>query len=194
LAAAPCGMLVRTMIRLEERELAGEIEALTGERVADCNQCGKCTAGCPMAPDMDLSPNQIMRSAQLGLTDRVLRCRAIWLCASCETCATRCPMKVSLAAIVDVLRQMACRRGLADRSTHVPQFHEAFLASVGKHGRAHELGLILSYKLRARRLFDDMALGLRMLREGKLKLFPDRIRGRDDVSRILRRSRGHPER
>jgi heterodisulfide reductase subunit C len=140
-----------------------------------------------MAVEMDLQPNQIMRLAQLGLTERLLRSRAIWLCASCETCATRCPMKVSLAEVVDALRRLSIERSVADRSTGVPQFHQAFLSSVRRNGRAHEMGLIAEYKLRTRRFMDDVPLGARMFLQGKLALLPDRIRGRAEVARALER-------
>jgi len=62
-----------------------------GIDITRCYQCGKCTAGCPMAQSMDYSPRQIVRLLQLGLADDALRSRTIWMCASCETCATRCP-------------------------------------------------------------------------------------------------------
>ncbi|MDR2106559.1 MAG: hypothetical protein LBP24_04045, partial [Coriobacteriales bacterium] len=42
----------------------------------DCYQCGKCTAGCPMAHEMDLVPRQLIRMLQLGFIDRALNARA----------------------------------------------------------------------------------------------------------------------
>jgi len=175
------------MVVLRNATLARAIRDLVNESVVDCNQCGKCTAGCPMAWAMDIQPNQVMRMAQVGAEDRLLRSKAIWLCASCETCATRCPMKVSLAEVMDALRQLSRQRGVADESTRVPQFHDAFLSSVRRFGRTHELSMIGAYKLRTRRLFDDMVLGAKMLSQGKLALMPHRIRGRDEVARILDR-------
>jgi len=182
------------MIRLRGSSLPGQIEKTSGQRVFDCNQCAKCTAGCPMSFTMDIQPNQIIRLAQLGEADRLLRSKAIWLCASCETCAARCPMSVSVAEVVDVLRQLSRERGLADLSTRVPQFHDAFLASIARHGRAHELESIGVYKAKTRRFFDDIGLGLRMFRQGKLSLLPHRIDGRSEVSRVIRRKpdRGEP--
>ena len=38
-----------------------------------------------------------MRNVQLGQRETVLHNRTIWLCASCETCTTRCPQGVDLA-------------------------------------------------------------------------------------------------
>lgn len=68
-----------------------EVEKASGQKMAECYQCGKCSAGCPMVGYMDLPPSQVMRLIQLGRRDTVLGSRTIWLCASCETCTTRCP-------------------------------------------------------------------------------------------------------
>ncbi len=176
------------MINLTGSTLAADIERLVGQRVVRCNQCGKCTAGCPMAAEMDLQPNQIMRLAQLGQEERLLRSRAIWMCASCETCATRCPMGISLAEIMDALREMSLERGMADTSTRVPQFHQAFLDSVRRNGRAHEVALIGQYKMKTGRFFDDIPLGIRMFFEGKLALLPERIQDKAMLARMFRRS------
>ena len=178
------------MLELGASTLGRRVEGLSGQRVERCTQCGKCTAGCPLSPDMDIQPNQIMRMVQLGVEERLLRSRSIWLCASCETCAARCPMGLSTAEVADALRQLALDGGMADTSTGIPQFHRSFLESVARHGRAHELGLVGVYKLRTRRLLDDMSLGVRMLLEGKLSPTPHRIVGRAEVARILGLGRG----
>ncbi|MGO8880246.1 MAG: heterodisulfide reductase subunit C, partial [Desulfomonilaceae bacterium] len=33
--------------------------------INQCYQCGKCSAGCPVAPEMDLLPHQLVRLAVL---------------------------------------------------------------------------------------------------------------------------------
>jgi heterodisulfide reductase subunit C2 len=91
-------------------DLVRRIELISGQRLLECNQCGKCSAGCPVAPAMDMLPNQVMRLAQLGLAD-VLDCQAIWVCTSCLTCITRCPKGVDLSRVMEALRQIRLRRG-----------------------------------------------------------------------------------
>ena len=74
--------------------LRGQVREETGQSVFNCYQCGKCTAGCPLASEMDYSPHQILRMLQLdlpGMEEEVLGALSIWLCLTCETCATRCP-------------------------------------------------------------------------------------------------------
>ena len=56
------------------------LEQLDTQTVADlahtnvqaCYQCGKCSAGCPVADKMDLLPNQLVRLVQMGRIDRAL--------------------------------------------------------------------------------------------------------------------------
>ena len=67
-------------------------------------------SGCPIGPEMDLLPSQIMRLAHLGLEGEVLESESIWLCASCEACTTRCPMEIDIAAVMDALRILAVER------------------------------------------------------------------------------------
>jgi heterodisulfide reductase subunit C len=90
--------------------LVREIETISGQRLLDCYQCGRCTSGCPLVEEMDILPNQVIRLAQLGLRD-VLEARAPWVCAACLTCQARCPKGVDLPRVMEALRQIAQRQG-----------------------------------------------------------------------------------
>ena len=89
-----------------------QVEEISGQDLLACNQCGKCSAGCPVVAVMDLLPSQVIRMAQLGMED-VLECNTIWICASCLTCVTRCPKGVDLPRLMEALRQIALRQGAA---------------------------------------------------------------------------------
>lgn len=91
-----------------------------------CYHCRKCTAGCPAASYMEYNPNKIIKMIQNGQKDKVLNSSTIWLCLSCETCITRCPNKVDIARMMDVLRQMAIESGVGAREKNILKFHEAF--------------------------------------------------------------------
>jgi heterodisulfide reductase subunit C len=142
---------------------------------------------------MDLSPNQVMRLVQLGdeAADRkALASRTIWSCAGCLTCTQRCPQKLDLAAVMDVLRQASYERGVVSPAQKkVLAFHEAFLKTVQKTGRMSEMALVRRYKLASGDLFSDLTLAPRMLFKGKLKLKSHKIKGRREVQRIFERCR-----
>jgi heterodisulfide reductase subunit C2 len=164
-----------------------EIRRLCGEKVLECYQCGECTAGCPAAFAMDVTPNQVIRMAQLGMKDDVLATSAIWLCAGCETCATRCPKGVSLSRIMDACRQIAVESGTKPKELAVVQFHEEFLNEVKRNGRVHELGLVAMYKMRTRNFFADVFQGIQMFMKGKLAVVPTRIKGTKEVRGLFRK-------
>ena len=90
-----------------------QVEEISGQDLLSCNQCGKCSAGCPVVAAMDLLPSQVIRMAQLGMED-VLESNTIWICASCLTCGTRCPKGVDLPRLMEALRQVALRQGVAE--------------------------------------------------------------------------------
>lgn len=87
-----------------------KVEELSGQNLLACYQCGKCSAGCPAVSQMDILPNQIIRLAQLGLKEELLASRAIWLCASCMTCNTRCPKGINIAEVIEAVRLILLRK------------------------------------------------------------------------------------
>ena len=89
-----------------------QVEEISGQDLLACNQCGKCSAGCPIVAAMDLLPSQVIRMAQLGM-EEVLESNTIWICASCLTCVIRCPKGVDLPRLMEALRQIALRQGAA---------------------------------------------------------------------------------
>ena len=48
------------------------VEEESGQKLNNCYQCGKCTAGCPYTDEYDISVSQIMRLTQAGQKDKVL--------------------------------------------------------------------------------------------------------------------------
>jgi len=60
---------------------------------------------------MDLLPSTVMHLAQLGQKDTLIRCRTIWICASCLQCSVRCPRGIDIQKVMDVLRQIALAEG-----------------------------------------------------------------------------------
>lgn len=173
--------------------LADQVKSITGESVANCYQCAKCSGGCPLAEDMDIPPSQLLHMIQLGLPEldeRVLNSLTIWLCLTCETCVTRCPKEVDLPKIMDFLRQESLKRGLINpQAKKIIAFHKAFLDTVQYTGRLYEVGMTADYKLRQpQTAMQDVFTAPKLFMMGKLNLFPHMIKGRDQIARIFART------
>ncbi len=159
-------------------ELLSQVTERCGVKVQECYQCGKCTAGCPIAPFMDLMPRQVMRAVQLGQSDLVFRSSTIWLCASCQTCSARCPLEIDIARVMDVLRHLARRQGVKPAQTDIVLAHDLFLGSVRRLGRLYEVGLVAGLNLGTRRpLANVLDVGLPLLLRRKLHPLPRRAGG-----------------
>ena len=167
-------------------DFAETVKRISGIDVNLCFQCAKCASGCPVSYAMDYTPNQLVHAIQLGLTDLVLSSKTIWLCASCQTCTTRCPQDVDLAGVMDALRIMAIRTGVKPKVPEVAAFYRASLFNIRFFGRMYELGLIGMLKLSTGQLTKDLGLGIRMLKKGKLKLLPT-FRGSTMTKRLFAR-------
>ena len=154
------------------------IEELAHTTVADCYQCGKCSAGCPMSDQMDVIPSTLIRLVQYGDVNEAARSAAVWQCVSCQTCSTRCPKSVHIAGILDALKQISIERNLVHKKfKRVVAFHKSFLDTVRRNGRTNELELVAQFKIRGflgdfsiPKALKDSMLGPKMLGLGKLHL------------------------
>lgn len=85
-----------------------------GERLNQCYQCTKCTAGCPIAEiDENYNPRRLMRMAILGMREEVLKSPELWMCLQCYTCQERCPQDVKISEVITVLKNIAFEAGHA---------------------------------------------------------------------------------
>ena len=175
-----------------------EVEEKSGVKVSACYQCRKCTNGCPVTFAMDLYPDQVMRYIQLGLRKEILGSSTIWVCASCETCTTRCPNEVDIARVMDYLKQTIVRKKAKAAERKVLTFHRVFLDSVRKRGRVFETGLMQNYllksgelihKLKNQTLMEEMRLGWTMVRKGRLNLLPRKIKGKNEIKKMFENRR-----
>jgi len=105
-------MRIQISINKVRGSFVRQVEEISGQDLLACNQCGKCSAGCPVVAAMDILPSQVIRMAQLGM-EEVLESNTIWICASCLTCVTRCPKGVDLPRLMEALRQISLRKGVA---------------------------------------------------------------------------------
>jgi heterodisulfide reductase subunit C len=171
-----------------DQAFAKKVKEISNANLDRCYQCYTCTAGCPVAYAMDYYPHQIMRMVQLGVKDKVLTSSTIWLCAACETCATRCPNEIELVNVMDTLREMALEEGVEVKEKEIVSMHKTFLSVIKSLGRQHEISLLVLLKMKTREFLKDMLLGMNMFLKGKLKIMPHKIKGVDQIKGMFERS------
>jgi len=158
--------------------LQSEILQISGEKIQNCFQCQKCSAGCPLNFAMDILPNQLFRHIQYGHRDKVLTSKTIWLCASCHTCSTRCPNSIDIAKVMDTLRAISTRSGAAPGEKNISLFHKFFLGLTKYTGRTWEPGMGV-YVLQTGGLGGMMGWTMKMFLKGKISLIPTFKGGRE---------------
>ena len=172
--------------------LGDNLQCHTGISASKCYQCGKCSAGCPLSSDMDYPPSMIMRMLQTKLPaheEKILKSLSIWLCLTCETCYTRCPMEIDIPKAMDYLRTESLKAHKAHKkASDIISFHRAFLDSVRYTGRLYEVGMISDYKTRTLHLLQDVLLAPLLFVKGKLHLFPELVKDRSILKKIFRKT------
>lgn len=145
-----------------------------GQDLARCYQCGKCTAGCPIARGMDIPPHQVVGLLRLGQVEVLSQAESLWLCVGCGACWVRCPNGIHVGELVDALRQSLQAVSGGGPGQDIAKFHQLFLEHIRRRGRVYELGLLARYKIVTGGLFQDLPLAVRLLRRGKIPFFPPR--------------------
>lgn len=184
---------------IPDGELMRRAQAECGVALGACYGCKKCSNGCPLTFAMDLHPYQVVRLAQLGQTAELRACRTIWVCASCQTCLTRCPNQVDLPRFMDWLKQVLAEEGAPVPEPRTLIFHRLFLREVARRGRVFEGSLMGRYLLATGGLLGAEArrnavLGMAMLKRGRLKLTPAGVKHRRWLKGLFARpARAHGE-
>lgn len=169
-----------------ERSFAEEVAERSGQDLALCYHCLKCSAGCPVGGHMEFKPNQVIRLIQYGEREKLLRSHTIWLCVSCMMCGVRCPNEISIGAIMDTLREMSIEAGYAYESErNVVMLHEEFVRNIKMWGRLHEVSFFVPYIARSLAVFDNATSGVLLMARGKLPLLPKQIRGIEEIDRLF---------
>jgi heterodisulfide reductase subunit C len=174
--------------------LALETDRLSRQTVELCYHCHKCTAGCPVVEAMDYGPDRILRMVSLDQRQEILSSRDIWLCAGCNTCATRCPNDIDIAAVMDALRQLSIREGIVAGEKDALLFHRLFLGVVERMGRSHEAAMLGLFKvLSDTPLMNDVGAGIGLFMRGKVPLLPQRSGAAREVHAIFQECRSAAE-
>jgi heterodisulfide reductase subunit C len=168
-------------------DLIAEIQKISGTDIRSCLQCRKCSNGCPVTGMAKVHPSDIIRGLQLNTGDKIFESDLIWMCASCETCYERCPMKINMAEVMDALRIIAVRRNLTRQKGNVALFNKRFLGTIRMFGRTYDIGMIAAYKLGTSTYLQDTDKFPMMLLKGKIALMPSFQADKKYTNRIFAR-------
>ncbi len=79
------------------------------ERLRTCVHCGSCTAACPTAARMGVSPQRLVRLLKLGLREEALATQSFWRCTSCRSCSQSCPRGIPVLETMIGLKSYSIR-------------------------------------------------------------------------------------
>jgi Fe-S oxidoreductase len=101
---------------------------------------------------------------RLGMEERVLHSRAIWLCTSCYMCTERCPREIKITDTLIGLRSLAIERDL-DVPENLKVLRDTVAANYNISGDANDTRLIWSQNL------EEQALAFRKKRKAEVLFF-----------------------
>ncbi len=162
-----------------------------------CYQCGKCSAGCPVAADADMMPRQVMRHLQLGQVEPVLKSNMPWLCAGCGMCLARCPQEIDLPSVMLACRREAKRNG-SPAVSEVDRFNELFIDGVHQQGTSDEAMLAMRFNITTGHLLQDALSAPKMVTRGMLGFHGKQPEKSKEVAAIIDKARAaeqsaHPQ-
>jgi len=94
----------------EGKGLQGEIKRISGTDSSKCMRCGKCSATCISAADMEVSPHLFVKNVEEGNIGWLAESNTLWKCLSCFACVERCPRGVEPANLVEAVRLSVIRQ------------------------------------------------------------------------------------
>lgn len=170
-----------------EKTIIEHIASEAEVKLHECYQCGKCSAGCPMAESMDLMPRQVVRYLQLGKIENVLKSKSIWMCASCHTCVERCPHSINLPGLMEESRMEAKKRGYV-ALRDVDKFNNIFMENVKIFGKSQEVILEGLYNVTSGHFLQDMKHVPHMLKHKIVGPEVHVVKGINEVREIIEKS------
>jgi len=179
----------------EDLELLHEVALLTpgDSHLEMCIQCGTCGGSCPSGSAMDHTPRAIFAMLRAGMREEVMKSNTPWMCVSCYYCTVRCPQDIHITDVMYTLKNMALKSKMFQDTT-ASDFSKTFISYVENYGRSFEIGLAGIHNVTHLRLavrlpnMVPMALGM-LTKKGMSPLPPKRIKGMNDLKKILKRAK-----
>jgi heterodisulfide reductase subunit C len=144
-----------------------EVMARSGQNLTACYQCKRCASGCPVAEDTGMvTPNRLIRMVVLGDIENSLTNKLTWKCLFCHTCGTRCP------------------NNIWGRINEIGMMGEFQLRNMWDHLKKGNYVAILS------EIISKSTLAWKMFKQKRLHLSFHSSKGRDEISRLYKKSAG----
>jgi heterodisulfide reductase subunit C len=182
-----------------------EVMARSGQNITACYQCKRCASGCPVAEDTNMvTPNRLVRMVVLGDIENALTNKLTWECLFCHTCGTRCPNNIKTGRIADTLKKIALDAGIDPQQPEYKNFHRAFFNYSLRWGRINEIGMMGEFQMRnmwdhlkkgnfdaiLSEIMGKSSLAWEMFKQKRLHLSFHSSKGRDEISRLYKKSAG----
>ncbi|MCD6309625.1 MAG: 4Fe-4S dicluster domain-containing protein [Candidatus Eremiobacteraeota bacterium] len=173
---------------LQERFWKAIKEFPEGEKFKLCIQCGTCGGSCPSTDAMEYTPREIFGMLRAGYIEKALMANTIWNCASCYLCTVRCPAGIKITDTMYALKSFAVKEGLYDKKLNAPVMTKAFVGNLERYGRSYEIELLIRYYLGTNPLglIGQSPLGAALFFKGRLPLLPTKIKGIDQLQKIIK--------
>jgi len=144
---------------------------------------------------MEFPPRKLIAMIRAGMRDEVLSSNSMWFCLSCYMCTARCPRGVKPTELAHALESLANQQGFRIGGTSTPALYRSFVDSIKGNGRVHEFGMMLKFYLsiipslisHPVATIKMAPLGLQLFLHRRLPLMPTRIKGREELSRIIQK-------
>ena len=160
----------------------------SGHQISTCIQCGTCTASCPSAAAMDITPRKMWRMVQLGMVDEVLHSKTMWLCSVCYQCQARCPRGIPLTETIAKLKQLAIQQQVKEWHGSTT-FYLAFAGVMRRYGRMREMEFMARYFMSTNPMeaLGYATMGLTLFRRGKIRPEMPKLVGKGRLDDLFNR-------
>jgi len=99
-------------------QFSGELQALLDpEGIPHCYQCIRCNSACPSALATGVfNPRKVILELLLGELPDVTTEDPVWMCVNCHSCEEACPKGVHVAGIMNAVRNVGFKNGVAPKA------------------------------------------------------------------------------
>jgi len=91
--------------------------------------------------------------------------------------------------LAHALESLATQQGYRIKKTRTPAMYQSFVESIKNNGRVHEFGMMFRFYLRTNPLaaFKMLPIGLKLLLHRRMPLTLKKVKGNEDLSRIIQK-------